>query len=220
MNVTSTTPRTNSRLSSVNSSVTKQTPSTPSTSSRRSVRQNHVTRRRNSPTVVDGKMNAANSLVNSNTGGGNNNNNNTNKNNNNTKANAGEAACKSANNEKNGVGVNMDSNKIENKSISKLNCVTKKEIVSQITTNATTNSIIDTKSNNGTNFAPNAATVTTRGNSVKQSHLINDSAIAAPPQDISHTHTVPVSEEVINTRRKTRSVANSNGNYMFCMKYV
>lgn len=214
VNVSSTTPRTNSRLASMNSAA-KQSPSTPSTS-RRSVRQNHVTRRRKSPVVVD-KMNTANSLINANNAS--NNNNNTNKNNNNTKpsaANAGET-CKNVNNEKNGVGVNIE--KIESKSISKLNCVTKKEIVSQITTNST-NSIIDTKTNNGTNFAPSTATstVTTRGNSVKQTHLINDSSIAAPPQDISHTHTVPVSEEVINTRRKTRSVANSNGNYMFCMK--
>ncbi|XP_065225364.1 serine-rich adhesin for platelets-like isoform X2 [Planococcus citri] len=289
---------------------------TPSTS-RRSVRQNHVTRRPRksaATTAATTSELASASLVNSGSGSSsapaaaaannNNNNNNSNKNNN-VKANATTVAatgsgsntttgatatdhCKNnVNNDKNGS-VNMD--KIETKSISKLNCVTKKEIVSQITTSSsnsnsnnnnnnssTTNSIIDTKitaaatsssssspssttaatttttaiptpsasSSNAaitttttvastassasssatnataasTNTASGAAassgtaatTITTRGNSVKQTqHLINDSAIAAPPQDISHTHTVPVSEEVINTRRKTRSVANSN----------
>lgn len=94
------------------------------------------------------------------------------------------------------------------KSSSKVNYVTKKDAQT-----VATGGCASADSKVGTNCAGAApVTITTRGASVKQTLAVNDSAIAAPPHDLSHAHTAPASEEVINTRRKTRSIAaNLNG---------
>lgn len=200
-----TTPRNNR----VNTASARPTPST----SRRSVRQNHVTRRRKSPAAADNANAASNNSAS--VGNSNNNNNCTSKNNNNAgKLNINNNETSKVFHEKSGLVLSAE--KGEGKSVTKINCVTKKEAVSLTPATSICNSVVDAKAGVGVALATNA-TITTRGNSVKQTHLLNDSAIATPPQDVSHTHTIPASEEVINTRRKTRSVANSNGNKLLAL---